>query len=130
NKPNASVPPAAARLSGPELGPTNRSASRNSAAASISRKPQALIVRGVPVAAMNFPARVALLGPPMRNSVPDVFSPARNRIQAASGQSLSGCEAPIPSTIQGRAQEAYCSPIADKTAAGSGKSGSVDGNGT
>src|SRR5262249_9371695 len=99
-------------------------------AASISRKPQALIVRSAPVAAMNAAARRALSGPPLRNTVPGVCKPARNRIQAASDQSLSGCEAPIPSTIQGRAQEANCSLIAVDTTDGNGRLGSVDGNGT
>jgi len=44
NSPKASVPPAAARLSGPELGPMKRSASLNNAAASIKRKSQALTI--------------------------------------------------------------------------------------
>jgi hypothetical protein len=79
---------------------------------------------------MNLPARAALAVPPIRKTVPGVCRPPRNRIQNASDQSLSGCEAPIPSTIHGREQAAYFSLIVAVAVGGSGKSGSVDGNGT
>ena len=59
-----------------------------------------------------------------------VRSPLKNSRQVASGQSLSGCEAPIPITIQGRARDANFSPTMVKTGVGSRKSGSVDGSGT
>ncbi len=49
--------------------------------------------------------------------------------QVASGQSLSGCEAPIPITIQGRVQSANLTSTLVDTAGGKCKSGSVDGNG-
>ena len=130
NRPNACVAPAAARLSGPELGPTNRSARRNSAAASINRKSQALTIRTARIEAVKFCARAVLVGPPIKKIVPVVFRPARNSLQAASGQSLSGCEAPIPSTIHGRVQSTNLSPTVINTAGGKCKSGSVDGNGT
>ena len=53
-----------------------------------------------------------------------------NSAQVSSGQSLSGCEAPMPSTIQGRAQDLNFSPTGRERCAGRRKSGSVDGSGT
>ena len=50
--------PAAARLSGAELGPTNRSARRSSAAASINRQIAALTIGCEPEATINVSPRV------------------------------------------------------------------------
>ena len=100
-----------------------------SAAASFKSKSQALTIRTPAVEVVKFCARAVLAGPPIKKIVPGVFRPARNSRQAASGQSLSGCEAPIPSTIHGRVQSANLSSTVINTARGKCKSGSADGNG-